>query len=462
MATDGSAPAPVATLERLRNTFASGRTRDIAWRRGQLEALRRLCVECEPQIVAALQADFGKPAFDTKVAETRALAWEIGHALPRLARWMRGRRAAVPWGLWPGSARIVPEPLGVVLVIAPWNYPVQLLLSPLIGALSAGNCAVLKPSELTPHTSEALAGLVPRYLDNDAVAVVTGGAEASTALLAERFDHIFFTGGARVGRVVMEAAAKHLTPVALELGGKSPCVVAADADLTIAAERIAWGKFINAGQTCVAPDYVLVERARHDALLDALTATIARFFGPDPKASPDFARIVTEKHTERLAGYLNGGRVVTGGTVDTASRYVAPTVLADVRTDAPVMREEIFGPVLPVIAVDGIEEAIGFINARDKPLALYLFTGDATVRESVIARTSSGGVVVNDVVVHLGVPGLGFGGVGMSGFGRYHGQAGFECFSNLKGVLRRHLWREPPLRLPPHTDAKLRWIDRLM
>lgn len=459
---DGTAPAPAAILARVRETFASGRTRDIAWRRGQLEALRRLCVEGEPQLVAALEADFSKPAFDTKIAETRTIAWEIDHALPRLARWMRGRGAAVPWALWPGSARIVPEPLGVALVIAPWNYPVQLLLSPLVGALAAGNCAVLKPSELTPHTSDALADLVPRHLDNDAVAIVTGGAEASTALLAERFDHIFFTGGGRVGRVVMEAAAKNLTPVTLELGGKSPCIVAADADLRIAAERIVWGKFLNAGQTCVAPDYVLVERGRRDDLIDALRATIARFFGSDPKASPDFARIVTEKHVDRLAGYLDGGRIVVGGEVDRASRYIAPTVLADVRDDAPVMREEIFGPILPVLAVASIDEAIGFITARDKPLALYLFTSDASVHDKVIARTSSGGVVVNDVVVHLGVPGLPFGGVGASGFGRYHGQAGFETFSNMKGVLTRRLWPEPPLRTPPHTETKLRWIDRLM
>ena len=461
MATDGAFDAAEA-VARVRRTFASSRTRDIAWRRGQLEALRRLCVEGEPQLVAALQADFGKPAFETKLTETRTLVWEIDHALPRLARWMRGKPAGVPWGLWPASGRIVPEPLGVVLVIAPWNYPVQLLLSPLIGALSAGNCAVLKPSEQTPNTSAALASLVSRYLDNDAIAVVTGGADASTALLAQRFDHIFFTGGARVGRIVMEAAAKNLTPVALELGGKSPCVVAADADLAITAERIVWGKFLNAGQTCVAPDYVLVERTRHDALLEALTVTIARLFGPDPKSSANLARIVTEKHAERLAGYFAGGRIVTGGAVDVASCYVAPTVLADVNTDAPVMREEIFGPILPVIAVDGIEEAIGFINARDKPLALYLFTGDSAVRDAVIARTSSGGVVVNDVVVHLIVPDLGFGGVGASGFGRYHGQAGFECFSNMKGVLTRRLWRDPPLRSPPHTDAKLSWIDRLM
>jgi aldehyde dehydrogenase (NAD+) len=461
MATGGIERAP-AIVERLRQTFASGRTRDLAWRRSQLEALRNLCLEGEPQLVAALQADFSKPPFDTKIAETRTVAWEIDHALPRLARWMRGRRAGVPWALWPGSARIVPEPLGVALVIAPWNYPVQLLLSPLVGALAAGNCAVLKPSELTSHTSDALASLVPRYLDNDAIVVVTGDAAASTALLAERFDHIFFTGGARVGRVVMEAAAKHLTPVTLELGGKSPCIVAADGDLKIAAERIVWGKFLNAGQTCVAPDYVLVARTRHDALIDALRATIARFFGSDPKTSPDLARIVSETHVERLAGYLDGGRIVVGGEVDRAARYVAPTVLADVRADAPVMREEIFGPILPVIAVADADEAIGFVNAREKPLALYLFTGDANVRDKVIGATSSGGVCINDVVVHLSVPGLPFGGVGASGFGRYHGRAGFETFSNMKGVLSRNLWPEPPLRTPPHSETKLRWIDRLM
>lgn len=461
MATE-TVPRPPDIVARLRRTFEAGRTRDLAWRRGQLEALRRLVLDDEPQLIAALQADFSKPAFETQVTETRNVAWEIGHALPRLAGWMRGRRASVPWRLWPGTARIMPEPLGLALIIAPWNYPVQLLLSPLVGALAAGNCAVLKPSELTPHTSDALAELVRRHMDNDAVAIVTGGAEASTALLAERFDHIFFTGGGRVGRVVMEAAAKHLTPVTLELGGKSPCVVAADADLKITAERIVWGKFLNAGQTCVAPDYVLVERARHDALIEALAATITRFFGADPKGSPDFARIVSQKHAERLAGYLAGGRVAVGGEVDLAARYVAPTILTDVQVDAPVMREEIFGPVLPVLKVENTGEAIAFINARDKALALYLFTGDTNVRDKVLARTSSGGVCVNDVVVQLGVPDLPFGGAGASGFGRYHGRAGFETFSNMKSVLARRLLPEPPLRTVPHTDAKLRWLDRLM
>ena len=449
-------------VARLRGTFDTGRTRDIAWRREQLEALRRLLREGEGRLIAAIAADFSKPAFETQITETRNVVWEIDHALPRLARWMRGHRTSIPWALWPGSGRILPEPLGVALIIAPWNYPVQLLLSPLVGALAAGNCAVLKPSELTPHTSEALAALVPQYMDRDAIALVSGGADASTALLAERFDSIFFTGGARVGRVVMEAAAKHLTPVTLELGGKSPCVVAADANLKITAERIVWGKFLNAGQTCVAPDYVLVDRTRHDALIDTMATTITRFFGPDPKQSPDFARIVNAPHAERLAGYLKGGRVAVGGAVDIAQRYIAPTILADVDIDAPVMREEIFGPILPVLKIDGPAEAVSFINARDKPLALYLFTSDARVRETIVSGTSSGSVCINDVVVQLSGPDLPFGGVGMAGFGRYHGRAGFETFSNMKGVLRRHLLPEPPLRTVPHSEAKLRWIERLM
>jgi len=451
-----------AIVAPLRRTFASGRTRGIAWRRGQLEGLRRLLTEGEGRLIAAIAADFSKPAFETQITETRNVVWEIDHALSRLSRWMRGKRTSIPWALWPASGRIRPEPLGVALIIAPWNYPVQLLLSPLVAALAAGNCAVLKPSELTPHTSSALAELVSEYMDGDAVALVQGGADTSTALLAERFDHIFFTGGGRVGRVVMEAAAKHLTPVTLELGGKSPCVVAADANLKIAAERIVWGKFLNAGQTCVAPDYVLVDRTRHDALIDAMAATIARFFGADPKLSPDFARIVNERHAERLAGYLKGGRVAVGGAVDIAARYVAPTILTDVDVNAPLMCEEIFGPILPVLKVDGPTEAVAFINAREKPLALYLFTGDANVGETVVGGTSSGGVCINDVVVQLSAPDLPFGGVGMAGFGRYHGRAGFETFSNMKSVLRRHLWPEPPLRSVPHTQGKLRWIERLM
>jgi len=451
-----------ATVARLRATFDTGRTRDIAWRRGQLGALRRLLTEGEGRLIAAIAADFAKPAFETQITETRNVVWEIDHALPRLARWMRGKRASIPWALWPGSGRIRPEPLGVALIIAPWNYPVQLLLSPLVGALAAGNCAVLKPSELTPNTSAALAELVAQYLDGDAVVLMAGGADRSTALLAQRFDHIFFTGGARVGRMVMEAAAKHLTPVTLELGGKSPCVVAADANLAIAAERIVWGKFLNAGQTCVAPDYVLVDRSRHDALIDAMAATITRFFGSDPKQSPDFARIVNESHAQRLADYLKVGRIAVGGAVDIAARYIAPTILTDVDVNAPVMSEEIFGPILPVLTVDSPAEAVAFINARQKPLALYLFTGDASVREAIVGGTSSGGVSINDAVVQLSAPDLPFGGVGMAGFGRYHGRAGFELFSNMKSVLRRHLWPEPPLRTVPHSEAKLRWIERLM
>jgi acyl-CoA reductase-like NAD-dependent aldehyde dehydrogenase len=397
-----------------------------------------------------------------QITETRNLVRDIDHTLANFESWIGGKRVGVPLGLLPASEHVLPQPLGVVLIIAPWNYPIGLLLQPFAAALAAGNCAVLKPSELAPNVAQAFADLVPKYLDPDAVAVVTGGVETSTALLAEKYDHLFFTGGARVGRIVMEAAAKHLTPVTLELGGKSPCIVAADVDVNRAAQRIIWGRMLNAGQTCVAPDYVLVERAIHEPLVKALTATIEQFFGADPKTSPDFGRIVSEAHVDRLAGYLSGGRIAAGGQVDRAQRYVAPTVLVDVDLNAPVMREEIFGPILPVIPVDNIDAAISFVTQRDDPLALYLFSTDGSIHERVLRQTRSGGIFINDTIVQMSVPQLAFGGVGMSGFGRYHGEMGFETFSNMRGVLRRRLWPEPPLRYPPFSEKKLRWFDRLM
>jgi len=448
-------------VARLRATFETGRTRDIAWRRGQLETLRRLLTEGEGRLIAAIAADFAKPAFETQITETRNVVWEIDHALPRLSRWMRGRRESLPWALWPGSGRIRPEPLGVALIIAPWNYPVQLLFSPLVGALAAGNCAVLKPSELTPNTAAALADLVAQYMDHEAVALMAGGADISTALLAERFDHIFFTGGARVGRIVMEAAAKHLTPVTLELGGKSPCVVAADANLKIAAERIVWGKFLNAGQTCVAPDYVLVERSRHDALLEAMKATITRFFGADPKQSPDLARIVNEQHATRLAGYFASGRVVAGGVADIKERYVAPTVLADVNPDLRLMREEIFGPVLPIVEYGTVDEAIDHVNRGERPLALYWFGTDSTNRQRVMRETVAGGVTINDCMLHLVQERQPFGGVGESGTGAYHGEWGFRTFSKLKPVFYRSKFNRLADLYPPY-GGKIARLEKMM
>jgi aldehyde dehydrogenase (NAD+) len=451
-----------AVVKRLRATFDSGRTRPLEWRRAQLARMDAMLREQEDVFLGALAADLGKPATEAYAADVGFLFADLGLARKRLGRWMKPRRVPTPLVVQPAKAQIVHEPLGVALIIGPWNYPVQLVLAPLIGAIAAGNCAVLKPSEVAPRTSEVVARNVAQYLDPDCVAVVEGGADETTALLAERFDHIFYTGNGRVGRIVMEAAAKHLTPVTLELGGKTPVIVAADADLDVAARRIAWGKFLNAGQTCIAPDYALVARGREAELVDRLGRAVTEFYGPDPRSSPDYARIVNDRHFERVVRLIDGGRVAVGGESDAGQRYIAPTVLADATPDIPAMQDEIFGPVLPVLPVDGVDEAVRFVNERDRPLALYVFSGRADVARDVIARTSSGGACVNATMFHVAVPTLPFGGVGPSGMGAYHGRAGFETFSHAKSVLTRSTWIDPKLGYPPYTPLKNKLIRRFL
>jgi aldehyde dehydrogenase (NAD+) len=371
----------------------------------------------------------------------------------------------VPLVQQPATARVVREPLGVVLVIAPWNYPIQLLLEPMIAAIAAGNAVVGKPSEITAACSEVLGRLIPQYLDPDAIAVVEGGVEETTELLEQRFDHILYTGNGRVGRIVAGAAAKHLTPVTLELGGKSPVIVHSDADVPMAAKRIAFGKWINAGQTCIAPDYVLVHRDVERALVEGIRNVANQFFTDDPKTSPDYARIVNDSHFQRLAGLLDQGgftEVVVGGEVDPDDRYIAPTVLRGVDPSAPVMQEEIFGPILPVIAVDSLDEAIRFVNERDKPLSLYVFSRSKEAQKRVLERTSSGGACINATVLHFAVPGLPFGGVGESGYGAYHGREGFETFSNRKPILSKPAKLDPPVAYPPWTGLKRRVLRRML
>ena len=329
-------------------------------------------------------------------------------------------------------------------------------------ALAAGNCAVVKPAEVWAHTSRAIAELLPRYLDPACVAVVEGGVPETTELLAQRFDHIFYTGNGTVGRIVMTAAARHLTPVTLELGGKSPAIVHRSADLAVTARRIVWAKFTNAGQTCVAPDYVLVERAVEQPLLDALAATVRELYGADPKHSPDYGRIISDRQFDRLARLLDGTQIVCGGELDRDERYIAPTVLRDVSLAAPIMQDEIFGPLLPVIAVDSVDDAIALVTDRPKPLALYVFAEDGAVADRVLARTSSGGACVNDAIVHLSVHDLPFGGVGESGMGAYHGRTSFETFSHRKSVVAKSSKLDVPLRYPPYGPRKRRWIARLM
>lgn len=449
-------------VARLRETFRSGRTRPLEWRREQLGRLRDLLSNHGDELVAALQADLRKPSLEAWMADIASTRAEVDLARKKLRAWTKPERVRIPLSQRPGRARIVREPLGVVLVIGPWNYPVQLVLTPLVGALAAGNCVVLKPSEVTPHSSAALAKLVPRYLDPDAVAVVEGGVAETTALLGERFDHIFYTGNGRVGRVVMAAAAKHLTPVTLELGGKSPCLVDSDVDLDVAVHRIAWGKFLNAGQTCIAPDYVLVHESRERELLDGLAKVLREFYGDDPKRSPDLARIASDRHQERLTKLLESGEVVVGGETDAAERWVAPTVLRNVSPDSPAMEDEIFGPILPVLKVRDMDEAIDFVNRREKPLALYVFTRRSEVEERVVSRTTSGGVCVNATLWHIANPHLPFGGVGESGLGAYHGRQSFEVFSHRKSVLTKPTRFDVRFMYPPYSKGKLALLKRLL
>ncbi|MFD4549903.1 aldehyde dehydrogenase family protein [Streptomyces sp. NPDC058466] len=436
-----SAPEqPADVVSRLRATFRSGRTKPVEWRTHQLRRLREMLTEHGEDLAAALHADLGKSSTEAFRTEINFTVREIDHTLEHLDGWLRPESAPVPAHLGDdASAWTQYDPLGVVLVIAPWNYPLQLLLTPLLGALAAGNAVVAKPSELAPATSDVVARLLPRYLDTEAVAVVEGGIPETTALLAERFDHIFYTGNGTVGRIVMRAAAEHLTPVALELGGKSPAFVDRDADLAVVADRLARGKFLNAGQTCVAPDYVLTDPETARALEPELAQAVEALFGTEPRRSAEFGRIVNERHFDRLSSLLDSGRTVTGGDSDRATKYIAPTVLADVDPKAPVMREEIFGPILPIVTVADLDEAIGFINDRDKPLALYVFTESDTTRERIAAETSSGGLGFGLPLAHLTVSDLPFGGVGESGMGSYHGRYSIETFSHRKAVLEKPL-----------------------
>ncbi|ARJ05558.1 aldehyde dehydrogenase [Cnuibacter physcomitrellae] len=456
-----TAPAPVVPA--LRGAFDRGVTRPLSWRIRQLEGLRRLLLEAGTELEDALFSDLGKNPAESQLTEIGLVVAEVEHTLKHLRSWLRPSRVRVPLSLAPASAQTMLEPLGVVLVIGPWNYPVQLVLAPLVGALAAGDAVVLKPSELAPATSAAIARLVPAYLDDRAVAVVEGGVEETTTLLAERFDHILYTGNGTVGRIVMEAAAKHLTPVTLELGGKSPVYVDDTVDLASAARRIAWGKFLNAGQTCVAPDYLMAPHDVAERIVPHLAEAIAELYDGDPRTSSSYGRIINDKQFARLTGLLDGQEVAVGGRFDARTRYLAPTVLTGVEPDSPVMSQEIFGPILPVLAVDGADDAIARITAGEKPLALYLFTSDRETERAFLTRTSSGAVGVNVPVAHLSVPGLPFGGVGGSGMGQYHGISSIETFSHRKAVLTKRLAPDTlGLVYPPYTPAKDGFIRGLL
>lgn len=449
-------------LRQQRQFFSTGKTRSLEFRLEQLKRLKQAVLEHQDEVLAAVKADLNKPAVEGYLGELGVIK-EISYFIKHLKGWVKPQRVKAPLQLenFPSEAVVYPEPLGVVLIIAPWNYPFNLLISPLVAAIAAGNCAMLKPSELAPHTSAVIARMIAKTFDPEFVAVVEGGVDVSQALLNEKFDHLFFTGGTAIGKVVMEAAAKHLTPVTLELGGKSPCIVDGDIQVDHAAKRIAWGKFLNAGQTCVAPDYLLVNRRIKADLLSALETAIHGFYGDDPARSPDYARIVNARHFSRLESLLQQGRILTGGQTNPDDRYIAPTLMDQVSLDAPIMQDEIFGPLLPIVEYDSLEEAIALINSKSKPLALYVFSSNQALQAEVLHRTSAGGVCINDTIMHLGVMELPFGGVGDSGMGRYHGKAGFDTFSHQKSVLRKSLRVELPFRYPPYA-GKLDLIKKLM
>jgi aldehyde dehydrogenase (NAD+) len=447
----------------LKATFGTGVTKKRQWREAQLHGLRNMLLENEAVLEAALFSDLGKSATEAQLTEIGFVIGEITSALKNLGSWLGRDRVSVPLAMQPARASIVSEPLGVVLVIAPWNYPLMLALAPVVGALAAGNSVILKPSEVTPATSAALAALIPVYLDPSAVVVIEGAARETGWLLEQRFDYIFYTGNGRVGRIVAAAAAVNLTPVTLELGGKSPLYIDETVDIEAAAQRIVWAKFLNAGQTCVAPDYV-VASAKVLATLEAhLVAAIAALFGPEPELSPDFGRIVNAAHYDRLVAYLGAGRVVADGKCNPATRFIPPTILADVARDAPIMREEIFGPILPMITVEGVDDAIAYIGTHDKPLALYVFSEDSEVRKAFLERTSSGAIDFNTAVMHLSVPELPFGGVGESGMGAYLGKGSFDTFSHRKSVFSKPLRPETlGLIFPPYTEGKKKFIRSML
>ncbi len=434
-------------------------------RRAKLRALLDALMAHRAEAQAALAADFRKAPEEVDLTELYPVIGEIKDALRHLPRWMKPRKVPTPIGLLGSAGTLRYEPRGVVLIISPWNYPIYLTLGPLVSAIAAGNCAILKPSEFTPHTTAFLRKLLTGLFPEEEVALVEGAAEAAQALLALPFDHIFFTGSPAVGKVVMKAASEHLASVTLELGGKSPVLVDADADLRVAARKIAWGKGLNGGQTCVAPDYVLVHGQVHDALVAELKRSFEAFYGADPearKASPDFARIINSRHHARLAGLLRDskGLVVFGGEQDAETLYLSPTLLTEADPASPVMQEEIFGPILPILKVPDMDAAVAFVNARPKPLALYVFSGSRRNAESLVARTTAGGGCINDTVLHFVHTGLPTGGVNTSGFGKAHGFHGFEAFSNARGTLRqRSRWSAIQLMYPPYTGFVRRMID---
>ncbi|CAH1183793.1 unnamed protein product [Phaedon cochleariae] len=464
---------PHKLVMHLRTTFESGKTKPIEYRIEQLKSLKKMLQEKSETISQCLYDDLHKSKHDSILMEIDFCINDIRYTLSHIREWVKPDYPATSVANMLDTVQVLKEPFGVALVIGAWNYPLQLVLGPLIGAISAGNCVVIKPSELAPRTADFLAKNLPEYLDRDAYQVYEGGAAETTELLKERFDYIFYTGSTEVGKIVHAAAAKHLTPTTLELGGKSPVYLDNTADLETAARRILWGKCANAGQTCVAPDYLLCTKEVQQDLVRVCRRVIEEYYGKKPQESGDYGRIVNDRHFRRVTALLEGCKVAVGGETDAGDRYIAPTVLTDVKGDDVIMREEIFGPLLPIVPIRDVAEAIRFINEREKPLAMYIFSNNTRDVDRILRETSAGGVTVNDTIMHLTVNTLPFGGVGGSGMGSYHGRHSFLAFTHEKGVLRKNLgfvgemlsrarWRLRHFRYPPYTKGKLSYLSVLL
>lgn len=447
--------------EAMKAYFESGATLDVAKRKATLRKLKATLKEWEPKLMEAIMLDLGKSRFEAYETEIGIVQAEISHTLKHLSRWAKAKRVSTPLAHFPSSSRILKQPKGLVLVMSPWNYPIQLALVPLAAAISAGCCVLLKPSRYSVNVSRVLCEMFDSSFDSRLIKVVEGGHQANSELLELRWDHIFFTGSPNVGKVVMEAASRHLTPVTLELGGKSPVIIDGSMDMALAARRLAWGKFLNAGQTCVAPDYLLIdERCKEEFKKEFEKAT--RKMYPGLLESPDLGRIINEKHFNRLKGLLEGQRVVFGGQCDDKLMRIAPTLLEDTDPDSPIMQEEIFGPILPMLTYRSFDEALSFIRGREKPLALYIFSKDRRHISAVQQTLTYGGGCVNDTVVHLSNPSMPFGGVGSSGMGSYHAKQGFDTFTHEKSVLRKALWLDIPVRYAPYDDRLTRLLRLLL
>jgi len=445
-----------------RNFFDAGHTRTSAFRQKQLKLLLAGIRKYESEILQALKSDLGKSEVEAYANEIGMIYTEINHAQKSLKTWMRKKKVATPLVLQPSSSHIIYEPLGVVLIISPWNYPFQLSMAPVIGAIAAGNCIVLKPSEEAAATAKIIEILISDTFSKEYISVVNGLGHEVVPALMERYDfnHIFFTGSPAVGSLIAQAAAKKLTPVTLELGGKSPAIVDASANIRVAAQRLTWSKFTNAGQSCVAPDYLLVHTSVKKELLREIETAITRFYGSEPKTSPDYGRMINEKRFDAVTAFLGDGRICLGGQSDKTDRYIAPTVMDEIRSDSPVMKEEIFGPVWPILTWESTDDILRITRENRYPLACYYFGTDKKLEKEILEKVEFGGGCVNNALVHLGNPDLPFGGVQGSGSGRYHGWYSFECFSHTKGILKTATWIDPFVKYPPYTSFKLKILKK--